>query len=290
MVEAGALLGTFPTGDPVVDRDNTWGFDVQFDCGGPNEPAYNGYEYPGQPILYAGGPQPCPSGNEVAAVHYAGDVYRYSLWLSGLDWYLLHPPIPPTSAPLSGVEHVPHGNDLYHFHGGIEWLTETIDLLLASGAGAVNEWFDRVLPRALAEAAAGSHANWQFLRPMPGWYGRLETQIRSGIAVLRGTLRCWTDELDQLTVVASWPTGFGASWPSWYGYVLPDVIRAGTAPTFIAHLADGTAVPMLLANASGGLRTFVIDNQWAVQYTAAHTGYEQIDLDFDGIQIAVDYP
>jgi hypothetical protein len=295
LIVPGAMRGTFEQGDPIIGRNNSYGFATQTDCGGPNEPKYNGYEYPGRPIGYDSGPQPCPKGNEIGAVFYGGGIGRVSLWLSDLDLFLIAPPAP--QAPwamgdnqlVSSINFVPWETGSFP---GIDWLMDTIAMVLPDYP-AVQAFYENVLPVALASV---SHSH-QALRLGPGWYGRIEMQIRDQVAVLRGGATCWTDQIwhgGHGGDIAAWPVRYVAGvWPEWQGYVLPQPPFGGTIPRFEGHLADGTPVPLLMTTETNGLRIICVDANWSSQWEAdnQHVGtVDEITITFDGARIALDYP
>jgi len=292
MVVKGSLRGSFEDGvDPVVRRDNTYGFTTATDCGGP-APNYNGATFPGRPQLYPTGPQPCPAGNAIGAVFYGGGIERAALFLSELDIWLTAPPVPlPPGTNIAGD----HKFCAWQNDPSYDWLAETVALELPNHP-EIESWYAHALPPALAAQQTGTRSNHLALRLAPGWFGRLEVQLRDQIAVLRGQVTCFCGRLrTHLESIAAWPVDYGASWPAERGYVLPDgALGSGYSPTFSARLDDGTPVPCLLANQSNGLRRIVGDGGWADAYESDHgisAGViREVTLTFDGVSIPVEWP
>jgi hypothetical protein len=299
VVTPGGLRGSFVTGDPVMGRDNTFGFLTQTDCEGPNTPKYNAYEYPGRPRQYLTGPQPCPKGNEQAAVFYAGNVARASLWLSELDLYMLGP-AKPLYITAYNNQVIGAGVDFAVWDRarwpGMEWLIDTIEMVLPYHPAPLS-FYNACLPAAMGMQKIDNHNKMLSMRLGYGWYGRVEVQIREQLAVLQGQASAWSTEFRTALAgeVAAWPTAYGGSWPEWYGYVLPDAAGGpGVQVTFEGRLPDGTPVPCLLTTQINGVRRLGIDTTWLTDWQADNIPGEdmpvELTVSFDGAQIPIQYP
>jgi len=289
--QSGALRNSLSP-EPIVGRNNQYGFSILRDCAGPNTPMYT--DQPGQPVLYDSGPLPCPAGG--SSVFNSGGIFRVALFDGGYQPILSAFPCPRTAF-LAGGAVAYTGLDFQGLGPSGAKLDEMADGI-AAGLGffpQVSGFFARHMNAAMYKQWEKHHLNHQSLHLGPGWFGRLEVQINGQVAYLRGTVDAYLvtkTQLQQYTSVAAWPTSYDDAWPEDRGYLLPEFAQGpGRTGYFFGHRDDGTLVPMQLVSSLDGLRRIVIDNNWASQFMAAYgpTAYETFRLKLDGEIIAVEY-
>jgi len=190
-VLAGSSFDGLGSVDPIIYRDNRFGFSGLGECGGPTEPAYNSFTYPGLPLgPYDSGAYPCPDGPPEGATFTSGGIWRARMALSPDDPFLVHPPRPISVIPEDAASSV--GDvDFVGGWGGDSWVRAGVaDLLLGAGVTPythVSNWLAERLPIAKARFEQARRFRWQFIHLRLGWYGEVGMRYQRGFYVMRGS-------------------------------------------------------------------------------------------------------
>lgn len=271
-IPAGTLRGSFGD-DPITGRDNKYGFSNTGECGGPNEPTYDPYTYPGQAVLYSTGPTPCPLAPGGTAF-FGGDIWRVALFLSAADLFLIAPPRMVSTAAQMAL------GDTFSFPQNaanlkIDDLLMRIELSLPYHP-FVQAWYNRVIPQALDKQKALENQNWEPIRLALPWVGLVTAQSAQRKIILKGkaTFPVYTSNVDDQMVIGRLSNNFPyAQGPT------------GQAHVYLAHTPGGEAVPVQVVFDPTNERTIIrLHTRWANAFkVAGRKG--PLTLVFDGISI-----